>query len=249
MSLAMTPQVHVRWVPLPSGEDLGGMLSLLTEEERGRHHAMSDQEAARRFVTGRVAVRRLAAELADPPVDAADVTVWAICSHCGGPHGRPNVDVARPKGRRLSVSIAHCSAGVAVAASWSGLVGIDVEPVDTSVEAVSAIAALVPPTSRPAGRTWDPVQHWTRLESVLKADGRGLTVDPSSVLITAQEGAISATIGSDPEAPRYALADVRLDRRVRASVAIAPRKTSRKRVVPVVSWRSLELTTTAGQGD
>lgn len=243
----MTPQVHVRWVPLPSGEDVDGLLPLLTEEERSRHRALTDPEAADRFVTGRVAVRRLAAELSDPPVDASDVTVWAICSHCGGPHGRPNVDVARPKGRRLSVSIAHCSVGVAVAASWSGLVGIDVEPVDTSVDAVSAIAALVPPTSRPAGRTWDPVQHWTRLESVLKADGRGLTVDPSSVVITAQEGAISATIGSDPETPRYALADVRLDRRVRASVAIAPRKTSKKRVVPVVSWRSLELTTAAGQ--
>ena len=245
----MTPQVHVRWLPLPTGEDVDALLPLLTEDERGRYRSSIDREAADRFVTGRIALRRLAAELSDPVRDASDVTVWAVCATCGGPHGRPQVDVTKPKGRPLSVSIAHCSAGIAVAASWGGLVGIDVEPVDTSVDAISAIAALVPPTSRPAGRTWDPVQHWTRLEAVLKADGRGLLVDPSSVVIEAGEGAISATVGTEPDAVRYAIADVRLDRRVRASVAIAPPKPGRKRVVPVVSWRSLELTSSAARGD
>jgi 4'-phosphopantetheinyl transferase len=274
----MTPQVHVRWVPRPAdGWSAGGasalatLLPLLTSEERMRAGSTSDPDVAARFVHGRVALRHLAAELASPgpggeQPTAAGVTVWALCPDCGGPHGRPHVDVHKPNGRPLSVSIAHCAAGIAVAASWSGVVGIDVELADAPVDSMAAIAALVPPASRPAGRSWDPVQHWTRVEAVLKADGRGLRVDPAAVLVRREGGAISATIEGSPNpalaeapgAPRkpaerevfartepvYALADLRLDAAVRASVAILPRKPAAKPAVPVVTWRPLHLAAT-----
>jgi 4'-phosphopantetheinyl transferase len=259
----------VRWLPLPGAAEGGAapadgaepeallpfLSDFLTPEERMRFSTTPDPGAAARFVYGRVAVRQLAAELARPgagpagePLTPADVSVWALCPDCGGPHGRPHVDVRKPKGRPLSVSIAHCSAGVAVAASWSGTVGIDVELADTPVDAMAAIAALVPPAARPAGRSWDPAQHWARVESVLKADGRGLRVDPGSVTVRRDAGALSATIeGAVPEGGEgvpyavYALADVRLDDAVRASIAILPRKPTTKPVVPVVTWRALEL--------
>ncbi|MCS5716314.1 hypothetical protein NVV95_17340 [Herbiconiux sp. CPCC 205716] len=267
----MTPQVHVRWVALPAAgapdvaARLPHLVDLLSDEERMRAATTPDPDVAARFVLGRVAVRHLAAELARPgPGGSAptpgEVTVWALCPDCGGPHGRPHVDVRKPKGRPLSVSIAHCAAGVAVAASWSGDVGIDVELADTPVEAMAAIAALVPPEARPSGRSWDPVQHWTRVEAVLKSDGRALRVDPSAVLLRRDAGALTATIATgastatgatgkagapahpdgEPEAV-YAVADLRLDEAVRASVAVLPRKPSAKPVVPVVTWRPLAL--------
>jgi 4'-phosphopantetheinyl transferase len=252
----VTPQVHVRWVPLPASDaevpDVAALLPLLSDEERMRAATTHDPDVAARFVLGRVAVRHLAAELARPAPGAEaptpdEVTVWALCPDCGGPHGRPHVDVRKPKGRPLSISIAHCAAGVAVAASWSGAVGIDVELADSPVEAMAAIAALVPPAARPSGRSWDPVQHWTRIEAVLKADGRALRVDPSAVLLRRDAGALTATIAGDPPRPDgeaepvYAVADLRLDDAVRASVAILPRKPSAKPTVPVVTWRPLLL--------
>ncbi|MGD8195795.1 4'-phosphopantetheinyl transferase family protein [Herbiconiux sp. P18] len=269
----MTPQVHVRWVPLALGDDVddgfSALLPRLTADERMRAETTSDLAAAARFVYGRIAVRHLAAELAPPaaggePLTADDVTVWALCPDCGGPHGRPQVDVRKPKGRSLSISIAHCRAGVAVAASWSGIVGIDVELADAPVDSMAAIAALVPPASRPAGTGWDPVQHWTRVEAVLKADGRGLRVDPAAVRVRREAGALSAVIDGPPNpalasapgaprratdvealaAPTYALADLRLDTAVRASVAILPRKATPRPAVPVVTWRPLHLAPT-----
>lgn len=262
----MTPRVHVRWTPLPAGavapDAVEALLALLSAPERERFAATADEAAAGRFVVGRAAIRMLASELLDGALAPAEIVVSAHCAVCGGPHGRPEAELRSAKGRRISLSIAHCTAGVAVAAMWRGPVGIDIEPADATTAALAAVSSLIPPAARPAGRNWEPVQHWTRVEAALKADGRGLTLDPAEVRIASGDGAITATLplapdGPPEEPPRFAIADLRLDPAVRASVAIglrAPKdgkgsKSSKdgkaqkpdKPVVPVINWKRLPL--------
>lgn len=268
----MTPRVHVRWTPLSAGAvpvpSLQALLPLLSAPELERFAATSDEAAAGRFVVGRAAIRMLASEMLDGALSPSEIVVSAHCAVCGGPHGRPEAELRSAKGRRISLSIAHCASGVAVAAMWRGIVGIDVEPADATTAALAAVSSLIPPAARPAGRNWEPVQHWTRVEAALKADGRGLTLDPAEVRIASGDGAITATLppvpvrpgeGSDgePVPPRFAIADLRLDPTVRASVAIGPRppkvgtsgKSSKdgtvqkpeKPIVPVLNWKRLSL--------
>ncbi len=242
----MTVRVHVRWVPVEAGAvDVRALLSLLSDVERSRFAQTADEAAATRFVVGRAALRMLVAELltdkarardeAAAAVGPADILVSATCAQCGGPHGRPVVEAPSRKGKPVSVSIAHCRAGVAVAASWNGSIGVDVEVADVSAETLESICALVPPASRPAGRWWEPVQHWTRVEAVLKADGRGLLVDPADVRVDAHDGLVTAELTT-----QYVLAELRVDPEVRGSVAVEVRD-GKKAKAPLVGWRRVEL--------
>jgi 4'-phosphopantetheinyl transferase len=66
--------------------------------------------------------------------------------------------------------------------------GIDGEPaVDPRRDAVGLGGVLGP------GRTAD-VRAWTRVEAALKADGRGLRVDPGLVEVTARAGGWTARV-------------------------------------------------------
>ena len=255
----MTPRVHLRWTPLGSDAASGAaaasaLLPLLSDDERMRHAGTADQAAAARFVIGRAALRVLAAELVTEhalarggeAVAPAAIEVKAHCTVCGGPHGRPVIDLRSPKGRPLAVSIGHTAAGVVVAAGWRGPIGVDVELADAPIASLAAVSSLIPPAARPAGRNWEPIQHWTRVEAVVKADGRGLAVDPAEVTVETRDGAISAHLtpvpGASDDSGRYALADVRLDPAVRASVAVGLSGAAKKKpVVPLISWRPLPL--------
>jgi len=247
----MTVRVHVRWVPVePGAVDVRGVLPLLSAVERIRFDETADAATATRFAVGRAALRVLVAELLTEKarsrdeeaaaIAPADILVSATCEQCGGPHGRPTVEAPSRKGKPVSVSIAHCRAGVAVAASWNGSIGVDVEVADVAAETLESICTLVPPASRPAGRRWEPVQHWTRVEAVLKADGRGLLVDPAEVKVEAHDGLVTAGVANaDPET-QYVLAELRLDPEVRGAVAIEVRE-GKKPKAPLVGWRRVEL--------
>jgi 4'-phosphopantetheinyl transferase len=92
------------------------------------------------------------------------------CGRCGGPHGRPSAPGADAA---LSVTYAGGYALVAVLSAGAGAaIGVDAEagrPGDPA-----ALSRLRP------GAT---LRTWTRIEAALKADGRGLAVDPSRVRI------------------------------------------------------------------
>jgi 4'-phosphopantetheinyl transferase len=99
---------------------------------------------------------------------AAPFAVTQRCPDCGGDHGRP---VVSSDGRWVSLS--RAGGLVAIAVSSSGPVGIDIEsratasrhPLDAGAEPL------------------EPARLWTMKEAVLKADGRGLRVDPRDLTI------------------------------------------------------------------
>lgn len=106
----------------------------------------------------RPAAAALAAQLLGLPADA--VRCLAVCPDCGGPHGQPRAVLVDGTPSGAWVSITHTAAGSFVAATTLGSLGLDAEAVAASPDAM---------------------RRWTRTEAVLKADGRGLRVDPAAV--------------------------------------------------------------------
>ncbi len=174
-------------------------LDRLSPRERERHDA-SVPAVRDRFVRGRMLLRTLAADLTGD--DPLDIDIIATCPDCGGPHGAPQI-----AGRDLFVSLAHCDLGTIAAASLDHPVGVDVEPVAQDTDRLSAIGLL---TGSPELRSW------TRVEAVLKADGRGLRVEPGDVRYDS-EGAAWVR-GSNR---RYFIAEHEVDPRILVSLAIA----------------------------
>ena len=148
---------------------------------------------------GRALLRRLAAEQLG--VAPEDVPLTQRCPDCGGPHGRPEIADSE-----LRVSLARCALGAVAVAAWGADIGVDVEP---SAQTPARLAAI----EEVAGGTG--VARWTRVEAVLKADGRGLRIDPRRVRI---EGDI-ATIAGEPA--RYRIVEPFVDTPLQVSVAFA----------------------------
>lgn len=225
------PGVHLRWLALDEqGVDAERLLPLLTAVERERYAATGAAATAERFVFGRVLLRMLAGELTGQHPSA--VRVVASCTVCAGPHGRPRVEGCSDALSRLSVSIAHCRGAVVVAASTAGVVGVDIEPTDGPVERGIRITQIAgAPFSTGGVRAADPVLHWTRIEAALKADGRGLELDPRRVRV--HESRLSAEARID--GVRFRLAEPRLDPAFRVSVALGP--VVQGSTGPIIGWR------------
>jgi 4'-phosphopantetheinyl transferase len=150
--------------------------------------------------------RALVAELAD--VDDASVSIMQRCPDCAGPHGRPVV-MAPAGARGIGVSIAHAADQHVVAAVRGRRIGIDAERADAPGERVAALRELL-------GEHDDLLRRWTRIEAVLKADGRGLRLEPSAVDVD-DASATARVPGGDRV---YALHDVELGEGLVVSLAV-----------------------------
>jgi len=166
----------------------------LTAAERERYETSPRPGS---FLAGRLLLRDLIAEL------GAEGELVAECPDCGGPHGKPTLRGSTQHGSTLQLSLSHGAGVVVAAASWNSPVGVDVE--ETPSQAALAAIGVV------AGEA--TIERWTRVEAILKADGRGLRVDPRRVTIEGNVGELDAT--------RYALSEHTLAPGLRASVAIA----------------------------
>lgn len=163
---------------------------LLDHPEHTRLAALGTDHARRRFIAGRMLLRRvLSAELGVPP---ASVRLDATCRWCGAPHGKPRLVAPHLP---LALSVAHAGDRVAVAVTRQPAVGVDVErvpaaPADGAVTTDVAATALAPAERRlvtslpPHAQAAALATYWTRKEAILKADGRGLWVDPAAVTVT-----------------------------------------------------------------
>jgi len=175
--------IELRFTRLPlSADERAEALAVLSPPEVERYTGASRDD----FLAGRLLVRNLLADLTGSAPD--EVVLDAACPDCGKQDGRvtaPDTD--------FHVSISH-SADVAVVAVADVPIGIDIEG-DPSPEALAAIGAVAGEAS---------ITHWTRVEAVLKADGRGLRVDPKRIHFDAD----LAWIDDAPE--RYRLTEVQL---------------------------------------
>ncbi len=103
-------------------------------------------------------LRRLVAEVAGLP--AALVDVVHACRSCGSDrHGQLHV-VLPVGGPALHVSLSRSAGTTLVGVSDAGAIGIDVEAVSGAADAEDLAA-------------------WVRAESLVKATGHGLTIDPA----------------------------------------------------------------------
>jgi 4'-phosphopantetheinyl transferase len=180
----MTAVVQVLW----SRPTLEGTDPLwLDAGEARRLDRITRAELRREFLTSRVLVKTLVAELA--AVDPQDVRLGYTCALCGESHGRPVV-ASPAEARRVDVSLAHAGERVVVAASRVAPVGVDVEPVSATGFAGFDAVALTP-TERRRLRRLDEGRRrlaraalWARKEALLKASGEGLNLDPAAVEVT-----------------------------------------------------------------
>ncbi|RWZ50848.1 hypothetical protein ELQ90_08390 [Labedella phragmitis] len=165
---------------------LAGLVVLLGE-------APVDGDAVERRRRGRLLLQEAAVRLWG---DGTRALVTARCPRCGGDHGRPVVtDV--PSGRRLRGSVTHAGA-ITLVAVGPVAVGIDAERVGgdpARFEAIRAVTGGTPLDGR------DALRLWTTVEAVLKADGRGLEVDPTRVGIEGPPGVAGATARVDGGPP------------------------------------------------
>lgn len=115
---------------------------------------------------------------------AADAVLSNPCPACGGPHGP--LQVCTPQSGPWSASVTYAAgwAIAAIAPGAAGTLGIDAEPADDPVRDVAGWAHERPIAPR----------LWVRIEAALKADGRGLAVDPWTVEVTARGDEWSARV-------------------------------------------------------
>lgn len=182
--------------------DRAGGLAILSSAERERFEdapiGMQDS-----FLVGRMLLRRLAGEqLGIPP---ADVPLIAVCPDCGGPHGRPIIE-----GSTLQVGLSRCAAGIVAVAAWDRPIGVDVESMSDADRRRDAIR-------RVGGG--EGLEHWTRVEATLKADGRGLRVDPREVRVETEGAELIAAVSDRPT--RYRIVEPDVGPAMQLSIAIA----------------------------
>lgn len=97
------------------------------------------------------------------------------CSRCGGPHGPVR---ATDASARLAVAYADGVAVVAVADAGHGGFAIDAEAEVGSARDAAGFDGVL------GGRDDVRLRDWVRVEAALKADGRGLRIDPGAVAVT-----------------------------------------------------------------
>jgi 4'-phosphopantetheinyl transferase len=150
-----------------------------------------DPVRRRDFLLGRSLIARLVRE------QWPDVAPWSVgsrvCGRCGERHAGVELTGIAAVG---GVAYAQGLVVAAVAASGkASRLGVDVERDTLNPARDGDLARLLGPMREPA------LRRWTRVEAVLKADGRGLLVDPADVGMRRSH----ATVAGDPT--RYRLVD------------------------------------------
>lgn len=136
------------------------------------------------------------------------------CARCGGPHG-----AVRIEGADFVASVSYAGEYAVVAVGDRAAVsaiGVDAEPADDPRRDAAGMEGVL-------GRGEASVRSWTRVEAALKADGRGLRVDPATVRIDETPDGWTAAV---PGGGLFFGADVAAPPALVVSVAVRPRVSS-----------------------
>lgn len=107
------------------------------------------------------------------------------CPRCGGPHG-PLVVSDAPYVASVTYAGGYAIAAVAATTDAAAL-GIDAEPLEDARRDAAGMTGVL-------GEGEATVRDWTRVEAVLKADGRGLRVEPAAVELVVRDAGWTATV-------------------------------------------------------
>ncbi|GAA1769098.1 4'-phosphopantetheinyl transferase family protein [Agromyces humatus] len=215
-SAGLDEGVRLAWAN-PDDFDRGRALHLLGNAERARAVATTHPGLRDRFLLGRMLLRDLAAAAGGMRSEAVEVT--AACERCGAEHGRPRLRWSDVASKPPAASLASCGhLVVAVIAPAGVAVGVDVEPARVPREADTArrraIVELLGGTPRTA------VRRWVRAEAALKADGRGLRIEPGRIVFETRGSRDGVTAHLPGTATVYDLIDRRIEGCL-VSVAVA----------------------------
>ncbi|WP_418959163.1 4'-phosphopantetheinyl transferase family protein [Streptomyces tritici] len=161
------------------------LLKLLDAGERARYEAFLRDEPRGLYLTAHALLRELVGAELDR--DPAEPAFSAVCRHCtSGGHGKPVLPDSP-----LHLSLSHAGDTVAVALTYAGPVGVDVEQVGRVGDPPLAVLSAEERAAYdrlPAGeRARGFIRYWARKEAVLKATGDGLSVDPALLTVSAPD--------------------------------------------------------------
>jgi 4'-phosphopantetheinyl transferase len=172
-------EVEVQWRRVSTDPALADLL-----DDRERERAARRSNPAR-YTTAHALLRTCAGERLG--VAPASLRFERTCATCGSHrHGKPSVE-GHPE---LFVSLSYAGDLTIVALSFGGEVGVDVEEVDESdfegFNVVTLDRSEVPAMDAvtPEDLSHARARVWARKESVLKASGHGLVVDPRQVVVS-----------------------------------------------------------------
>ena len=180
-SITIGGGVRLAWAH-PADFDRARARRLLGAAERVRAAATERADQRDRFLLGRLLVRDLAADAGG--IRPEEVNVTATCEHCGREHSRPRVSWPAAAGPPPSVSLASCDGLVVAALAPAAVpVGVDVERSRATTSRTAEAERRGAVTDLVGGSRRTAIRRWVRAEAVLKADGRGLRVEPAAVVV------------------------------------------------------------------
>jgi 4'-phosphopantetheinyl transferase len=195
-------------------------LDLLDPLEQGRYEAYRQEIDQRRFLTGRVVAKTVAAEMLG--TTAGQITFDATCDDCGKPHGIPRVP-----GAALALSISHSGEMIGVGVTTGTPLGLDVEAAtrradDSLIEYALNPAEMTGLSGLGAeARATAFFTYWTRKEALMKATGRGLKIPLKAITLSKYDEQARLIASEDPalDPAGTRLEDLKAGNGYRAAVA------------------------------
>lgn len=171
--------MRIRWRP--------HWLGLLERAERERAEGLGDSAAGRIFLTSRAAQRLICSRYTGQK--PAAVPIDRSCPRCAAGHGRP-----RMPGSAFDYSVSHTAEWLLAAVVGEGLVGVDIDQVESRNDVTALATKVFSPAELQAftrlperGRTESFLTSWTRKEAAVKLTGHGLAAAPARIDVRFEE--------------------------------------------------------------